>query len=104
MSEVQENVDNTTVDNSEIAEAPAPTKERVIEFITNPEEKLLALQELVVLSKLINTSYFMPKWDQGNKGKEDKKITNSVKLNFFSSKQLDAWGQRVTDLSERLGM
>jgi hypothetical protein len=101
MSEVQENVDNTTVDNGEV---PILEQERVIDFITNPEEKLLALQELEVLSKLINTSYFMPKWDQGNKGKDDKKITNSVKLNFFSSKQLDAWGQRVTDLSERLGM
>jgi len=77
---------------------------KVIDFITDPAQKLEALQELNVLSGLINTHYFMPKWDQGNKGTQDKKITGSVQLNFFSSKEMDTWGKRVVELTERLGM
>lgn len=79
------------------------TKKEVT-LITDPQERLEALQEISVLSGLINTHYFMPKWDQGNRGTQEKKIVSAVQLNFFGANEMNTWGKRITDLTERLGM
>ncbi len=97
-NKVEVAVEETVESNTE----SLPKKE--VTLITNPQERLEALQEISVLSGLINTHYFMPKWDQGNRGTQEKKIVSAVQLNFFGANELNAWGKRITDLTERLGM
>jgi hypothetical protein len=67
-----------------------------------PEQRIEVLQELSVLQSLINTTYYLAKLDQGNKGKQEKKITGSVSLNFFPNDQMNKWGNRIIELSNLL--
>ena len=82
--ETNENVENTK----------APEEKVVLTL----EQRIEVLQELSVLQSLINTSYFLPKFDQGNKGKTQPKITGSVQLNYFNGQQLQEMGERCAYL------
>lgn len=73
----------------------------IVPFETN-EERLLAMQECEVLSKLINTNYFIICTDNGNNGKQQPKPTKSIQANYFGNTQLQVFGNRILKLQERL--
>ncbi len=77
--------------------------EEKVELITDSMERLSALQEIEVLNKLINTVYYLPKFDNGNKGKQQPKITSSVPLNYFNNRDMEKWGTRILEISKKLG-
>lgn len=90
---------NPSVDNqSEVVE-----EKREVILITDPMEKIAALQEMEVLSKLIGTTFFLPKISEGNGNKVLPKLNGSIQLSYFSKNEMEAWGKRVVELSERLG-
>lgn len=66
------------------------------------EQRIEILQELSVLQQLINTTYYLPKYDKGNKGRETPKITGSIQLNYFSGELMKTWGERIAELSKML--
>jgi hypothetical protein len=108
MSEVdQETVNDLVVDETNDVvghvseESKQPEQEALPPFAT-AEEKMLAMEEIRLLQKNIDTVYYMPKYDQGNKGRQARKITGSVALNFYPAEMLSKWGNRVMELTSRL--
>ena len=84
---------------------PGPEQEAAPEPLPKfetAEEKMLAMEEIRLLQKIIDTVYHMPKYDMGNKGRQARKITGSVPLNFFPAEQLQQWGNKVMSLTSRL--
>lgn len=67
------------------------------------EERINAMHELSILQSLIATRYWAPNWDEGNKGKQERKITKSIELNFFQSEEIIQWRNKVIELTTRLG-
>ena len=92
------------LDASSIVELPV---EKEIVLITDPAERLLALQEIEVLGGLINTSYFLPTYGMSKNGKDPKapsQITKSTQLNYFGFQQMHLWGNRICELTDKLGI
>lgn len=106
---MQEEVDNKVekedngpeLDVSSIAELPV---EKEITLITDPTERLAALQEIEVLGGLLNTSYYMPRYSGGMKKTAKSEIVSSIKLNYFGFQQMQKFGNRICDLTDRLGI
>jgi len=93
---LEEQVVEQNIDSKELEEKIVVVK------ITDPTERMAALHEIDVLSRLINTSYFMPKWDNASKRGEQPKITGSIQLNYFNGKNMSEWGTRITLLTESI--
>ena len=89
------------LDVSSIVELPV---EKEIVLITDPAERLLALQEIEVLGGLLNTSYYMPRYSGGMKKTAKSEIVSSIKLNYFGFQQMQLWGNRICELTDKLGI
>ncbi len=113
MSEVEQEVDSEVVKTEElnfssksedlvgepdVVKAPEPLPK-----FETAEEKMIAMEQIKMLQKLINTHYFHAKYDAGNRGRQEPKITASVQLNFFNAQMLQKWGTKIVELVERLG-
>ena len=105
MSEVTEEVKSETPDFSSIVEAPdqpeVEVKKEIIP-ITDPLERVAALQEIEVLTKFIGTTFIYPKFSKGNGNKIKPELTGSTKLSYFSQQDMAKAGERVLELMERL--
>lgn len=98
VNEVKEEV-QSDVEQQSKEESP----KREVVLITDPMERLAALQEVEILTKLIGTSYFLPRWSKGNGNKIQREITSSIQLNYFPGDQMRKWGNRIIELTEKLG-
>jgi hypothetical protein len=63
-----------------------------------PDQRIEVLQEISVLTGVLNSIRHLPKWDSGNKGKQERKITGSVPLNFFDPQQNAEIATRIIQL------
>lgn len=103
---MSETVEPTVVEESELTSNSEPTVKEVIEEklpkFTTKEEIDSAYKEIEMLTSLINTTYHSPKYDNGNNGKAQPKITGSTTLSFYGPAHLNKWYNRIIELTERL--
>ena len=96
----EEVVNDVTAENVEQVKEEAPKK--VIVPITDPQERLLALQEIEVLTKFINTKFIYPKFSKGNGNKIQPQLVGGTELSYFSQADMSIAGNRVLELTERI--
>lgn len=85
----------TLANEETVTENQEKTPERIP---LTPDQRIEVLQEISVLTGVLNTVRHIPKWDMGNKGKQERKITSSIPLNFFEPQQNAQIAQRIIDL------
>lgn len=96
MEEVKDVVAETT------EQAVEQEAKKVILPITDPQERLLALQEIEVLTKFINTKFIYPKFSKGNGNKVQPQLVGGIELSYFSQADMSIAGNRVLELTERI--
>lgn len=98
--EVKDDVTNVVTDSVEQVKEESPKK--VVVPITDPQERLLALQEIEVLTKFINTKFIYPKFSKGNGNKIQAQLVQGIELSYFSQADMAVAGARVLELTERI--
>ena len=107
MTEVTEEVQEESV--TDIAQDEADQKEEKVEKVElSREARLMVLNEIQTLNQLINTKFYLPKFNEQSKNvtkgnnNMQPKINGSVELSYYSNQQMKVWGNKVIELTQLL--